>query len=200
MAPCQKVHIFYCRDEYGFNSKSPAIVTKRPLEILYLFTSLLEKCVDLKLFIIGTGPEELSMKRLANELNVQNYVEFTGRISSKELSDIVALSWLNVHTSVTEGWGLSILEASAAGTPTVAYNVPGVSDAVEDGLNGIKVKDGFRGALADAAYTILSDPERWWSSSVKVSEKYSWDKTTEIWIKLFEEVKIKGYKEKKQLP
>ena len=67
--------------------------------------------------------------------------------------------------------------------------MPGVRDAVEEGLNGIKVKDGNREALAEAALSILSNPERWWLSSVKVSQKYSWDKTAELWTKLFEEVK-----------
>ena len=176
-------------------SKYPSIVYfggmrkyKRPLEVLYLLKSLLGKLEYVKLYVIGTGPEERSMKRLANELNMQDCVEFTGRISDKELSDIVASAWLNVHTSVTEGWGYSILEASSAGTPTVAYDVPGVRDAVEDGLNGLKVKDGDRKALADAAFSILTNSEISWSS-IKVSQKYSWDKTAELWIKLFEEVK-----------
>jgi glycosyltransferase involved in cell wall biosynthesis len=172
-------------------SKYPSLVYfggmrkyKRPLEVLYLLKSLLDKLESLKLFIIGTGPEEQGMKRLVNELNMQDCVEFTGRISNKELSDIVASSWLNVHTSVTEGWGFSILESSAAGTPTVAYDVPGVRDAVEDGLNGIKVKDGDRKALADAALSILNNPGRWWSSSIEVAKKYSWDKTAELWEEL----------------
>ena len=182
----------------GTKSKYPSMVYfggmrkyKRPLEILYLLKSLLEKVSGLKLFIIGTGPEEFNMKKMANELNVQNYAEFTGRISSQELSDIVASSWLNVHTSVTEGWGYSILEASAVGTPTIAYDVPGVKDAVEDGINGIKVKDSDRRALAAAALTILNEPEKWWSSSIEVAQKYSWDKTVDLWIKLFDEVKNK---------
>ena len=164
---------------------------KRPQEILYLSKSLLAKFENIKVFIIGTGPEERDMKKLANELNLQDYVKFKGRISSQELSGIVASSWLNVHTSVTEGWGLSILEASSAGTPTVAYDVPGVRDSVEDGLNGIKVKDGNREALTDAVFSILSNPERWWSSSVKIAQKYTWDKTAELWMKLIEEVKNK---------
>ena len=180
----------------GNKSKYPSMVYfggmrkyKRPLEILYLLKCLLEKVSDLKLFIIGMGPEEFNMKKLANELNVQNYAEFTGRISNEELSDIVASSWLNVHTSVTEGWAYSILEASAAGTPTVAYQVPGVTDSVEDGMNGIKVKESDRRALTDAAFTILNEPVKWWSSSIKVAQKYSWDKTVDLWIRLFDEVK-----------
>ena len=181
-------------------SKYPSVVYfggmrryKRPLEVLYLLKSLHKKLDGLMLFIIGTGSEERSMKELVNKWDMQDYVKFTGRISNKELSDIVASSWLNVHTSVTEGWGFSILEAASSGTPTVAYDVPGVRDAVEDGLNGIKVNDGDRKALSNAVLSILRDPEEWWSSSVKVAGKYSWDGTAELWHKLIVEM-IDGHK------
>ena len=154
---------------------------KRPQEALFLLKRMLGKMRDLRMTIIGTGPEEQHMRRLADDLHIQDHVEFKGRVSTEELASIVASSWVNIHTSLTEGWGLSILEASAAGTPTVAYDVPGVRDAIEDGLNGIKVEDGNREALADAALTILNDPERWWSSSLEVAKKYSRDKTAELW-------------------
>lgn len=176
-------------------SKCPSMVYfggmrryKRPSEVIYLIRSLISKIEDIKLYVIGTGPEEQGVKKLANEFNVQNYVEFKGRISSEELSEIVALSWLNVHTSVTEGWGFSILEASSSGTPTVAYDVPGVRDALEEGLNGIKVNDGNRVKLANAAFSILNDPGKWWSSSLEVANKYSWDKTAELWETLIQEI------------
>lgn len=163
---------------------------KRPQEILYLLKDLLERIETVDLFIIGSGPEEHNLRELASELNLQNYATFKGRVSDTDLSTIVASSWLNVHTSVTEGWGLSIIEASAAGTPTVAYDVPGVRDTVENGINGIKVRDGYRKGLSDAAFLILSDPERWWSSSIEVAKKYSWDKTAELWEKLLWEVGV----------
>lgn len=161
---------------------------KRPQECLFLLKSLLERIKTVKISIIGSGPEELSLRKLASELNLEDHAIFKGRVSDTELSNIVASSWLNVHTSVTEGWGYSILEASSTGTPSVAYDVPGVRDAVEDGLNGIKVEDGDREALADAAFSILSDPSKWWSSSVKVAQKYSWDKMAELWETLIEQI------------
>lgn len=154
---------------------------KRPQEVLFLLKNLLKRIENLKLFIVGLGPEQQNLMKLTHELKLQEYVIFTGRISNDELSNIVASSWLNVHTSITEGWGYSILEASAAGTPTVAYDVPGVRDAVENGMNGIKVKDGDRKALTEAALSILTDPKRWYSSSVEVAKKYSWDRTAEVW-------------------
>ena len=162
---------------------------KRPQESIFLLKDLISRCQDIRLFIIGTGPEEGKLKHLSKELNLQESIDFFGRVSTKELSRIISSAWLNVHTSVTEGWGYSILEASSAGTPTVAYDVPGVRDAIEDGLNGIKVMDVNRKALANAAHSILTNPEKWWSASVKVARKYSWDKTAEQWIQLFEKVK-----------
>lgn len=161
---------------------------KRPQEVLFLLKGLLERMEAVDLFIIGAGPEESNLRKLASELNLLGHAIFKGRVSDKELSHIVASSWLNVHTSVTEGWGLSILEASAAGTPTVAYDVPGVKDAVEDEINGIKVVDGDRKALSEAAFLILSNPEKWWFSSVEVAKKYSWDKTAELWETLIREI------------
>ncbi len=161
---------------------------KRPQECLFLLKSLLEKMKLVDLFIIGVGPEEPTLKKLASELNLKDHAIFKGRVSDTELSSIVASSWLNVHTSVTEGWGLSILEASAAGTPTVAYNVPGVRDAIEDQMNGIKVRDGDRKALSNAAFSILSNPKRWWSTPIEVAKKYEWDKTVELWETLIQEI------------
>jgi glycosyltransferase involved in cell wall biosynthesis len=161
---------------------------KRPEESLYLLSLLRNKIDCLKLTIIGEGISKPGLEKLAKDLGVINDVIFTGKISYEKISKLVSMAWLNIHTSKTEGWGISITEASAAGTPTVAYDVPGVRDAVEDGRNGIKVKDGNREALADAAFSILNDPERWWSSSIEVAKKYSWDATAELWENLIRKV------------
>ena len=161
---------------------------KRPDESIYLLWSLSQKIQGIKLVIIGEGLEKINLERLSIKLNLRDSIIFTGRISDEELSRTVSSSWLNVHSSVTEGWGLSILEASSAGTPTVAYEVPGVVDVIENGINGMKVKDGDRKALYRAALEILSDPERWWSSAIEVAKKYSWDQTAEMWNDLIHEV------------
>ena len=169
---------------------------KRPQESLFLLKELTRRMKNVKLLIIGSGPEEANLIKLASILNLTDCTTFKGRVSNTELSSIVASSWLNVHTSKTEGWGFSILEASAAGTPTVAYDVPGVRDAIEDGINGIKVSDENRKELAHAAFLILRYPERWWSSSVEVAKKYSWDKTANLWETLIMELTDDRYNNK----
>lgn len=123
-------------------SKTPSIVYyggmreyKRPEESLFLLKELLKDLNNIKLIIIGDGPSRPSMENLCGKMGISDHVEFTGRISDSEVSEIVANSWVNIHSSVTEGWGISIIEAASAGTPTVAYRVPGVSDSIENGLN-----------------------------------------------------------------
>lgn len=159
---------------------------KRPDESIYLLKNIIQKFKGLRLFIIGSGPEFNNLKQLTNHLKLQDSIDFKGRLSNEDLSNIVASSWLNIHASVTEGWGYSILEASSSGTPTVAYAVPGVVDTIENDINGVTVKDGDRNALADSAIKILSNPKKWWLSSIDVAEKYSWDRTAEMWENLIQ--------------
>lgn len=186
-------------DEFfsGKKTEQPSIVYfggmrkyKRPEECLYLAEFLLSRFPNLKFKIIGNGPVYGNLVEKALNRGLLNKVEFLGRVRTEELSQIVSQSWLNVHFSVTEGWGLSILEASACGTPTVAYRVPGVIDVIEDGINGIKIRDGDRELFAQSVLKILENPRPWWSSSIEVAKKYSWDSTVDKWkqllMKIFE--------------
>ena len=171
---------------------------KRPLETLYLLKELRKEISDLKLTMIGDGPSKHELERLCAELDLRENVVFTGRISDNEVAKVVASSWLNIHTSVTEGWGISIIEAASAGTPTVAFKVPGVSDSVENGFNGTTVEDGNRKELVDAALNILREPKKWWSSSIEVARKYSWDRTANLWENLIAELTVDRYNKKAQ--
>jgi hypothetical protein len=57
-------------------------------------------------------------------------VEFFGRVSDAEKIDRMARAHALVVTSVREGWGLVVTEAAAHGTPSIAYDVPGLRDSV----------------------------------------------------------------------
>ena len=161
---------------------------KRPEECIYVAENLRNRIPGLKLYIVGEGPELGNLLDLVKTRGLDSVVSFLGRLDYSELGRKVASSWLNIHSSVTEGWGLSILEASSAGTPTAAYEVPGVVETIENGVNGLKVKDGDREALKEAVYKILRNPEELWSSSVKFAEKYSWDATAELWFTTIKKV------------
>ncbi|MEM4090803.1 MAG: glycosyltransferase [Thermoplasmatales archaeon] len=182
--PCVDPNIY----RKGKKSPDPCIIYfrglrkyKRPEEVIRVFNDLVAQIHTLKLTVVDSSSEPPSFRELVNSYNLDDRVTFTERVTDKILAAKIAKSWLNIHASVTESWGYSIIEAPAEGTPTVAYSVPSVVDAIEDCINGIKLKDGDRKALTDAAMKILSSPETWWVSCVKIGEKYSWDKTSRLW-------------------
>lgn len=154
---------------------------KRPEEVLFLLKSTTHLFPNILLYMLGDGPERKRLEMLAIKLGLSKRCVFLGRVDRKELAKIVSESWLNIHTSLTEGWGYSIMEASAAGTPTVAYRVPGVDGTIDEGLNGIKVYDGDRDALIQSSIEIIRSPEKWWESSPRAVEKYSWEFVISDW-------------------
>ncbi len=155
---------------------------KRPWEILYLMEKLIDKNNNIKLYMVGSGPSLEKTKRICKDLHINKNVEFVGRLNYNELSKLVGSSWINIHSSLTEGFGFSVLEASSAGTPTVAYNVPGIRDVIIDGKNGYLVKDGSREEMYDKIVDIIDNyNEKWIVDSRNNALEYSWDKTAELW-------------------
>jgi glycosyltransferase involved in cell wall biosynthesis len=88
-----------------------------------------------RLVIIGDGPEEARLRELAGP-----GVELLGYVPEEEKQRLLAEAWLLVHPSQFEGWGLVVTEAAAAGTPTLAFDVPGVRDSVVHGETGVLVR------------------------------------------------------------
>ena len=84
-----------------------------------------------ELVIAGDGPEIDRLRRMAG-----TGVRFIGRVDEEQKRAELARAWLLVHPAHHEGWGTVILEAAAAGAPTVGFDVPGVRDSVVDGVTG----------------------------------------------------------------
>ena len=88
------------------------------------------------LVLVGGGPEAEELRTKANKLGLAGKVIFTGTLSPPEVINCYAGSDLFVFTSVTETQGIVIAEAKAAGLPVVAVGANGVSEMVENGLDG----------------------------------------------------------------
>lgn len=98
---------------------------KRPDEAIRAFGLLRETMPTAALWVIGTGPIEDELRMSAPE-----GVQFLGRISADEKMERLARAHVLILTSVREGWGLVVTEAASVGTPTIAYDVAGLSDSV----------------------------------------------------------------------
>jgi glycosyltransferase involved in cell wall biosynthesis len=112
-----------------------------------------------RLLVAGRGDQEASLKKLRNSLALGEAVEFLGYVPEEGKVELLQRSWIHVLTSPKEGWGISILEAAACGTPTVASDSPGLRDAVQNGETGSLVPHGDIRALATALGRLLGNRE-----------------------------------------
>jgi len=102
------------------------------------------------LVIAGDGPELERLRPLASE-----GVEFTGYLTEEQKATELGAAWVLVHPAHHEGWGTVVMEAAAAGVPTVGFDVEGVRDSVDDGVTGILAAD--EAGFADAWARLGSD-------------------------------------------
>jgi len=112
--------------------------------------------------IVGGDPSAdgrhfATWRALADRLALNNHVIFTGwRADVDALTrrfDIAAQA-----SKYWEGWGMSLLEAMACGKPVVGTRIGGVSEVVEDGINGLLVEPGDVDGLTQALLALLRDP------------------------------------------
>ncbi|MEV6160418.1 glycosyltransferase family 4 protein [Streptomyces sp. NPDC052052] len=148
--------------------------------------AILARLPDAVLLVVGGGPYEKELKRLAAETGVADAVRFTGAVPWDELpahygaGDVFAMPCRTRRGGLdVEGLGIVFLEASATGLPVVAGDSGGAPDAVLDGETGWVVRGGFAEESADRIVTLLRDPElrqrmgergRAW-----VEEQWRWD-------------------------
>lgn len=125
--------------------------------ILEALPRLHDRGILARLLVAGKGDHLEMLQELTSRLGLGDTVEFLGYVSEEEKIRLLQRSWLHVLTSPKEGWGISILEAAACGTPTVASRSPGLRDAVLDGETGLLVPHADRAALSDALETLLTD-------------------------------------------
>lgn len=141
---------------------------------------------DAVLLVVGGGPYEKELRKLAAETGVSDSVRFTGAVPWEELpahygaGDVFAMPCRTRRGGLdVEGLGIVYLEASATGLPVVAGDSGGAPDAVLDGETGWVVRGGVPEEAADRIVTLLGDGElrqrmgergREW-----VEEKWRWD-------------------------
>jgi len=98
---------------------------KRPQDALRAFALARKKIPEARLWVLGTGPMEQRLRQ-----RPQENVEFFGHASEADKLTLMARAHALLVTSVREGWGLVVTEAASVGTPSIAYDVPGLRDSV----------------------------------------------------------------------
>jgi glycosyltransferase involved in cell wall biosynthesis len=113
---------------------------------------------DVELVIVGEGYERDNLTRLIGDLHAHEWVRLAGRVSDEDLVALYRRAWIVASASVSEGWGMTLTEAAACGTPSVATDIAGHRDAVDDGRSGILVADHRQ--LGQVIAEVVTDDER----------------------------------------
>jgi glycosyltransferase involved in cell wall biosynthesis len=146
--------------------------------ILRSVARLRERSTPVHLLIAGKGDHLDSLRALHSALGLGDMVTFLGYVSEEEKVKLLQRSWVHVLTSPKEGWGISILEAAACGTPTVASDSAGLRDAVQDGRTGLLVPHGDVNALSMALSRVLGDEkgrEKMGVAARTFAEGFTWE-------------------------
>ncbi len=102
--------------------------------LIHLWTDIIKIDNNIKLLLVGDGQNYESAKRLVEELNIKDYVIFTGR--SYEVNKLLNISDIALFPSGFEGFSISLLEEMASGLPVIVSDIPPFREVISDGENG----------------------------------------------------------------
>jgi len=149
----------------------PALVAARP---------------QLRVLLVGGGPQEAQLRALAQELGVADLVVFTGRVPHQDVSRyyslIDVLAYPRYPMRLTDlVTPLKPLEAMAQGHLVVASDVGGHRELIRDGENGVLFRAGSAAALAEAVGGLLRRPDLWPGLKLRarrfVEEERNWGRS-----------------------
>lgn len=139
--------------QFGEKSKAPSVVflgrlvaSKRPDHVIEAFRIVKQQVPDAELWMLGSGSMRKKLER-----DLPEGATLFGHVSYEERQRKLSSAHVLVATTVREGWGLNVSEASAVGTPTIGYDSPGLRDSIpmSGGMTVPISPDKLGGAIAE---------------------------------------------------
>lgn len=168
--------------------KSPIVIylgrlakDKRTHDALIAFYLVQKKIKDARFWIVGkeeTKGYRKELEKTIQELKMQKKVTFFNYVSDAKKFNLLKKSWVLIHPSIKEGWGLTVIEAASQGTPTVAYDIAGLRDSIVDKKTGVLVSDKTPKQLAKNTVMVLEDKILYNTLSKNAyqwSKKFTWE-------------------------
>ena len=146
---------------------------------------ILRKIGNVKYFIAGTGPYEMTLRALSRGFELQDRVVFRGRVTNSErrdlykACDVFAMPCRELQNGDVEGFGLVFLEANAFCKPVVAGRSGGTADAVEHGKTGFLLDPLDVDQVADTIIYLMTHPKiaarMGRNGRRRVEREFTWD-------------------------
>lgn len=165
-----KLHVIHCgvrpdrykrhnREQYGkhviFVGRLAA-VKGLPL-LLDCVASLRRRHPEMRLTIVGDGPDRPRLEQQSSELGLTDLVRFAGYQSQDAVSELLSASDVFVLPSFAEGVPVVLMEAMASRLPVISSRIAGIPELVDDEVSGLLVPPGDGDALGRALDRLLSD-------------------------------------------
>ncbi len=134
------------------------LATAKGLPILLESLVVLKRLYpDILLTVVGDGPDRESLQKITAQLGLNSNVHYVGYKSQAEVREYFQQTDIFVMSSFAEGIPVVLMEAMASGIPVVATQIAGVSELVEDGINGCLVPPGNAIFLQEKIEKLLLD-------------------------------------------
>jgi glycosyltransferase involved in cell wall biosynthesis len=172
----------------GRRHPTPLVIAVGRLVPVKRFDLFIEAMVRLKeiqpgleAMIVGEGYERPALEAQIAAAGAGRWLSLPGRLPDKDLIAAYRRAWVVSSTSSHEGWGMTLTEAAACGTPAVATRIPGHEDAVIEGESGFLVST--LAGLVEAAGSILANPmlrRRLSQGALRRVEDMTWERTASM--------------------
>ncbi len=153
--------------------------------------AVIEAVPETRFVIMGGGDYQPQLEILANELGVAEKITFTGFVPHEVKVEWLNKMWFAVNPSPKEGWGLTVIEANACGTPVIAADSPGLRDSVVDTETGYLYPFGNVEKLQEKMIFLLKNEkirQNLSKNSLHWVQKFSWDQSAETAVRIMEDV------------
>jgi 1,2-diacylglycerol 3-alpha-glucosyltransferase len=193
-------------ERYGLRKEDMVLIytgrlgpEKNLIFLLRAFNGAAQAFENVKLLLVGDGPERDNLEDRVNHMGIQDRVIFTGMVPYHSLPGYLALADAFVTASITEVHPLSVIEAMAVGLPVLGIESPGVGDTVQNGKTGFIVPEEDLAAFTASMARLITQGEERRAMGAKAREAaqiYSIERTTDLLLERYASV-VSGASDRK---
>ena len=195
ITPFKEANAAAIRSQWNWNDDKIIISAGRLAEeknwvtLLNAFALAQKSQPNIRLVLLGDGPQAEALRQLVGELGITERVTFTGNVPFTEMPMYLKAADLFAFASITETQGLVTLEAMAAGLPVVAVDASGTRDILEDGKQGLLVQNDAND-LANGIVKVIENPSlmsKFKSAALRTSRAYDSQRLARKMLKVYEQ-------------
>jgi glycosyltransferase involved in cell wall biosynthesis len=154
---------------------------------LRAFAAIQRRRPDASLTVVGSGPDEASLRQLAIELRLKN-TRFVGRVAPEAIADIYADHDIYIQTPDLDNMPLSMMEAFASGLPVISTEAGGVPAILQHGHHGLLAPINDHESIAREALHLLDAPDRareFAREAYSTCASFTWTAAREQWLRVY---------------